>query len=167
MRKSPRIQQELLNWKLRISELASLLFRAKIPKISKERIKREKKEYEEEKKRIRRTLNVVYFRSKGAYIYRGGKVRGLGCEGVVGERSPPSTPITTPNVHKFVPNVHKPPRWMLLDVAAAGKISISLGLRVHKIVFWFLKQIGDTLFSQQHLRWPASHHQKKKTFGAL
>jgi len=85
-----------------------LLFRAKIPKISKERIKREKKEYEEEKKRIRRTLNVVYFRSKGAYIYRGGKVRGLGCEGIMGERSPPSTPITTPTFINLFPTFMNP-----------------------------------------------------------
>jgi len=36
-----------------------LLFRAKIPKISKERIKKEKREYEKEKKRSKRTLGVV------------------------------------------------------------------------------------------------------------
>jgi len=36
-----------------------LFFRAKIPKISKERIKKEKREYEEEKKRSRGTLGVV------------------------------------------------------------------------------------------------------------
>jgi len=36
-----------------------LLFRAKIPKISKEGIEKEKREYEEEKKRSRRTLSVV------------------------------------------------------------------------------------------------------------
>jgi len=36
-----------------------LLFRVKIPKISKERIKKEKREYEEEKKRSRGTLDIV------------------------------------------------------------------------------------------------------------
>jgi len=36
-----------------------LLFRAKIPKIYKERIKKKKREYEVEKKRSRGTLGVV------------------------------------------------------------------------------------------------------------
>jgi len=36
-----------------------LLFRAKIPKISKERIKKEKRENEEDKKRSRGTLGVL------------------------------------------------------------------------------------------------------------
>ena len=61
------------------------------------------------KREVEELLVLCIFGVRGASIYRGRKVRGLGCEGVVGEQSPPSTPITTPNVHKFVPNVHEPP----------------------------------------------------------
>jgi len=61
------------------------------------------------KREVEELLVLCIFGVRGPSIYRGG-MRGLGCEVVVGEQSPPSTPITTPNVHKFVPNVHKPPR---------------------------------------------------------
>ena len=80
MRKSPRIQQELLSWKLRISELASLLFRAKIPKISKEENKRKREKGEEERK----WCWVVWFSEWGrSPIYRSWKWEVLGFEGVV------------------------------------------------------------------------------------
>jgi len=38
----------------------------------------------------------VIFGVRGASIYKDRKVRGLGCEGVVEERSPPSTPKNCP-----------------------------------------------------------------------
>jgi len=80
MRKSSRIQQELLSWKLRISELASLLFRAKIPKISKEENKRKREKGEEERK----WCWVVWFSEWGrSPIYRSWKWEVLGFEGVV------------------------------------------------------------------------------------
>jgi len=60
------------------------------------------------KRELEELLMLCIFGVMGASIYRGGKVRGLGCEGVVGERSPPSTPITTPTFINLFPTFMNP-----------------------------------------------------------